>query len=140
MVPNTKMWEHPNQWNNFTRKSPWFCKAVKYRKIPGIRRLVTCLENWNLDTIFRSRKYQGSQDQSLMKFEIHGIKHLYLQFYQDANWRTYTTLMISAFSIKDFPSKPCTWKARNVVAVSTEKFGWLEWQLKVLLERSYQYF
>ena len=31
-----------------------------------------------LHIIFRSRKYQGSQDQSLLKLQMHGMKHLYL--------------------------------------------------------------
>ena len=53
---------------------------------------------------------------------MHGMKHLYLQLYQDASSRTYTMPINLAFSIKDFPRKPCTWKTRNVVAVNTVKF------------------
>ena len=41
MVGNKEIGEHPNQWSNFTRKSPWFCKVAKYTEIPGIRWLVT---------------------------------------------------------------------------------------------------
>ena len=47
-----------------------------------------------LDIIFRSRKYQGSQDQSHVKWQMHGMKHLYLQFYQGTSWRTYTVPII----------------------------------------------
>ena len=92
-----------------------------------------------LDIILRSRKHQGSQDQSLLEWQMYGMKHLYLQFYQDKSWMTFTTSMNSVYSIKDLSRKPCTYKARNVLAVNIVKFGWLEWQLHVMLERSYQY-
>ena len=58
-----------------------------------------------LDVIVRSTRYQRSQDQSLLKQQIHGMKDLYLQFYQDTSLRTYTVPINSVFSIKDFPRK-----------------------------------
>ena len=144
MVTNTKIWEHLNQWNNFTAKSPWFRQADKYRGNSGDQLAGYMLEK--VDIMFRSIdqgsirrvKISHSWNDKCMEWNISTYNSIKIQ----AKRHEFTTLPRSKlrhadFSIKDLPQTSYLWNARIAVAVSTVKFGWLKWQLQVLL--SYQY-